>query len=58
MKGDASAWGASRLILACDDLEDASDVEATLLSRRIDALEVALDEVADALISLRSGAAV
>ena len=55
MKGDASAWGASRLILACDDLEDASGVDAHQLADRIDALEVALDEVAGALMSLRAG---
>src|SRR5206468_804437 len=57
VKGDASAWGAQRVILACDDLEDASALDASLLSERIDALRAAIDEVAVALISLRSGAA-
>jgi signal transduction histidine kinase/DNA-binding response OmpR family regulator len=56
MKGDASAWGASRLIGACDSLEDASDIEAAQLTGRIDALADAVDEVKGALLSLRAGA--
>ena len=56
MKGDASAWGAYRLIVACDGLEDAGEIEARQLEGRIDALADAVDEVKGALMLLRSGA--